>query len=139
MFIFPLLRELSRTLLLWQSEQRWCSQGKGEEIGQMVNPQPRRTTPTLRCGWLEKAGRRGYPIFVSNILICPRVDPEKAGTPPNRRVTTIVKGKNIGKCFKDLEYCLATWYSANWICTGYGATCECMVQSAIVILQETAR
>jgi len=46
-----------------------------------------------------------------------RVDPEKAGTPPNRRVTTIVKGKNIG----------------------YGATCECMVQSAIVILQETAR
>jgi len=46
-----------------------------------------------------------------------RVDPEKAGMPPNRRVTTVVKGKNIG----------------------YGATCECMVQSAIVILQETAR
>jgi len=37
--------------------------------------------------------------------------------PPNRRVTTIVKGKNVG----------------------YGATCECLVQSAMVILQELDR
>merc|ERR1712111_301347 len=35
--------------------------------------------------------------------------------PPNRRVTTVVRGKNVG----------------------YGATCECMVQAAVVILQET--
>jgi len=46
-----------------------------------------------------------------------RVDPEKAATPPNRKVTTVVKGKNIG----------------------YGATCECVVQSGLVILQEMAR
>ena len=45
-------------------------------------------------GWKER-----WPILISNILlICLRVDPEKAGMPPNRRVTTIVKGKNIGGC-----------------------------------------
>ena len=57
---------------------------------------PRPTTPTLRCGWSEKAGRRGdaFKEFSSTSL---RVDPEKAGMPPNRRVTTTVKGKNIGE------------------------------------------
>eukprot|EP00092_Neocalanus_flemingeri_P018792 GFUD01020350.1.p1 GENE.GFUD01020350.1~~GFUD01020350.1.p1 ORF type:complete len:421 (-),score=109.24 GFUD01020350.1:86-1348(-) len=45
-----------------------------------------------------------------------RVDQEKA-SPPNRRVTTVVKGKNMG----------------------YGATCECMVQSGMVILQELSK
>ena len=43
-----------------------------------------------------------------------RVEDEKAPGKPNRKVTTVVKGKNIG----------------------YGATCECIVQSALVILQE---
>jgi len=37
--------------------------------------------------------------------------------PVNRRVTTTVRGKNIG----------------------YGATCECLVQAALVLLQETDR
>merc|ERR1712080_393531 len=46
-----------------------------------------------------------------------RVDPEKPSVPPNRRVITTVKGKNIG----------------------YGATCECMVQAGLVILQETSK
>jgi len=46
-----------------------------------------------------------------------RVDQEKAASPPNRRVTTIVKGKNIG----------------------YGSTCECMVQAGVVILQEMSK
>jgi short subunit dehydrogenase-like uncharacterized protein len=35
--------------------------------------------------------------------------------PPNRTVKTVVKGKNVG----------------------YGATCECMVQAGLVVLQET--
>lgn len=38
-------------------------------------------------------------------------------THPNRRVTTVVRGRNVG----------------------YGATCECMVQAAVVILQETSK
>jgi len=38
-------------------------------------------------------------------------------TPPNRLVKTIVKGKNVG----------------------YGATCECLVQAGLVILQEIDR
>lgn len=46
-----------------------------------------------------------------------RMDPEKAALPPNRRVTTTVRGRNIG----------------------YGATCECLVQAALVILQEGDR
>ena len=63
LLIFSILRDLSRALLLRESEQRWCSKGKGEQIPQMrkVDWHPRRTTPTLRCGWLEKAGSRGDP------------------------------------------------------------------------------
>jgi len=37
--------------------------------------------------------------------------------PPNRTVKTVVKGKNVG----------------------YGATCECMVQAGLVVLQETEK
>lgn len=40
-----------------------------------------------------------------------------ATTPPNKRVITTVAGKNIG----------------------YGSTCECLVQSGLVILQEMDR
>jgi len=65
----------------------------------------------------EKADNTNFEMRLVGEGWKERVDPEKAGMPPNRRVTTTVKGKNIG----------------------YGATCECMVQSAIVILQETAR
>jgi len=39
------------------------------------------------------------------------------GTPPNKRVQTVVRGKNVG----------------------YGSTCECLVQSGLVILQEMER
>jgi len=46
-----------------------------------------------------------------------RVDSEKSPSPPNRKVTTIVRGKNIG----------------------YGSTCECVVQSGVVILQELSK
>merc|ERR1711915_915416 len=38
-------------------------------------------------------------------------------TPPNKTVRTVVKGKNVG----------------------YGATCECMVQAGLVVLQELDR
>ena len=34
-FIFSLLRKLSRALLLWESEQSWCSEGKGEQSSQI--------------------------------------------------------------------------------------------------------
>merc|ERR1711936_41359 len=65
----------------------------------------------------QKADNTNFEMLLVGEGWKERVDPEKAGMPPNRRVTTTVKGKNIG----------------------YGATCECMVQSALVILQETAR
>jgi len=65
----------------------------------------------------QKADNTNFEMMLVGEGWKERVDPEKAGMPPNRRVTTTVKGKNIG----------------------YGATCECMVQSALVILQETAR
>ena len=92
------------------------------------------------AGWRRL--EREVTHLLLKFLICLRVDPEKAGMPPNRRVTTVVKGKNIGLSFL-LVHCLKVLGKMRFcildICTGYGATCECMVQSAIVILQETAK
>lgn len=65
----------------------------------------------------EKADNTNFEMLLVGEGWRERVCPEKASLPPNRRVTTTVKGKNIG----------------------YGATCECMVQAALVILQETNR
>ena len=97
LFIFSLPRELSRALLLWESKQRWCSKGKGEQSPQVWSTsQADNTNFEMRLvgeGWKER-----WPIFSSNWHLL-RVDPEKAGMPPNRRVTTVVKGKNIGMSF----------------------------------------
>lgn len=65
----------------------------------------------------EKADNTNFEMLVVGEGWKYRVDPEKASLPPNRRVTTTVKGKNVG----------------------YGATCECLVQAALVLLQETDR
>jgi len=63
----------------------------------------------------EKADNTNFELTLVGEGWKERVDPDKTSPPPNRRVVTTVKGKNIG----------------------YGATCECMVQAALVILQET--
>jgi len=63
----------------------------------------------------EKADNTNFELTLVGEGWKNRVDPDKTSPPPNRRVITTVKGKNIG----------------------YGATCECMVQAALVILLET--
>lgn len=65
----------------------------------------------------EKADNTNFELTLVGEGWKTRVDTpsDNFATPPNRRVTTVVRGKNIG----------------------YGATCECMVQAAVVILQET--
>jgi len=62
----------------------------------------------------EKADNTNFEMTLIGEGWSHRVEDEKAAGKPNRKVTTVVKGKNIG----------------------YGATCECIVQSALVILQE---
>jgi len=62
----------------------------------------------------EKADNTNFEMTLIGEGWNHRVEDEKAAGKPNRKVTTVVKGKNIG----------------------YGATCECIVQSALVILQE---
>ena len=47
-------------------------------------------------GWNHRWVTTGYSS-ISYIICIARLDSEKAATKPNRRVTTVVKGKNIGK------------------------------------------
>jgi len=62
----------------------------------------------------EKADNTDFEMTVIGEGWRERVDGEKASLPPNRVVTTTVRGKNIG----------------------YGSTCECLVQAGLVVLQE---
>jgi len=62
----------------------------------------------------EKADNTNFEMTLIGEGWNHRIEDEKTAGKPNRKVTTVVKGKNIG----------------------YGATCECIVQSALVILQE---
>ena len=135
-----LSRGLSWPLLLWQSEQRRRPKGKGEQSacrwkGYSANPGRQHQL------W-DAAGRRrlegevthlkNSPPHLSGLILKKLECRLTEGWPPQSRERILVS--NFG-CWK-LESNSA-W--PNHICAGYGATCECMVQSAIVILQETAR
>jgi len=63
----------------------------------------------------EKADNTNFELTLVGEGWKTREETQSGVTPPNRRVTTVVRGNNVG----------------------YGATCECMVQAAVVILQET--
>jgi len=65
----------------------------------------------------EKADNTNFEMTVVGEGWNKKIGEEAPNSPPNRRVITIVRGKNVG----------------------YGATCECMVQAGVVILQELER